>query len=1525
MSRRRSTGDLVPRDITEILAREARAQRGQKKPGSSLGQAFSWLKGSRKKKCITNGLNRSGVGVTDAKLGHQNHDPAKAGPKGNEDQKRLTVHYRTSQHYQENVFIEGSRPQYLEDLHTEAQEGLKILQQEEHQNGVNFQDNESIASTDTLRPEQDISSKDGGGSPEARSTTGSTDTTVTSAVSNRPVLTHQGSTFKPLNPVKRLDKSRKRNRRTTIMGIPNQVQKELALHRISTFQQLGSTPNHDGQIKNSQPGVVIIPTFDGGTTVANNEGARVHLSELEQASRDEQLLRKHLQAVYQDEQPLNQQGLGSYLCPPALRPRSVAVPGMTTSSSFSPSTLFNFLQEPQGPVMSISPQATYLSTIIPNAVLPASIEVIEIDRSSSRTRGSSVNHGGSVRTVSKSSLASGDSSVSPLLSRRSDGDGSQTDNSHDSTAIPTSTSGSNWSESSKTIISNSSPVSSKGSTQSRKSQKVCLNGQESQTEQSSGDQDVVSLRSSVSMISNTSTKNDTVVTGQASESGVSETVAAGEDAKTKQNFTRSLSVMKTKQPPAPPRRTNSLHNNKFRSNTKVLVESKELSDSVSGDASNATENIVAKEEIESINAGTSKSPITVPRSTGSSSPNTSSNPLSHTQASSSEVVGAAEYSSSSPQKTPSEGGKFERTMSPSSGYSSQSGTPTLSPKGISPTSPEKEKKKPIKPERSVSRASSSAASPSSSLTSLSSGTSEPVNQDVSPCNPSLPQQGLPPTVAAKELTPDNNSSTMSVEVRERMNIPPPPKVKAPCPPPPEAWVHNKRSFELLFGPCPNISKVNQKPAQIQESTVKQAGTQTEASEEMQHLVEKQSAMDKSVLELTESKAESERLLATGPKGVDKVLENRECSGTEQERTEADAQRQEQSTSLVVKDPEIQAMTQKKDPPPVMKKPTTVLHREELVSAEHSVEGQQRKMSNSPSTELQLPVESHRQNGDIDLADKSEKDMDKSKVTSMQMLSVEVPKIGKASPPATPPPAYHPTPPLSRKTPPSSVSTPPDELERVQEEIQVVDSCWPPPPPPMEGDSVFDGGDEVDFPPPPPPFVTESMPDVMDSCSTEQAVSQSPTEKVGETVEDSSQAVMSVHEQIPDLPSAVPETVTDAEPEVVLQVSKANTVNEMSDRPVQNVSSVPESVPPPPVEALSLPLITRAESPVTVSAIVPPSSFLRRDSLKTEDQPPTEPPISTQPPIPVPVAPPLPAETLNHGVNFRRQPSVANRDARSKELLSRHKSAPIPKEDANIPLVTPSLLQMVRLRSVNMTEDQVTAPSEDKSTNEGAPVQENYPVSIPGPHSTPQKPVRKSLSLKSPPHAVKTSSVTLNTPSMRLQEAIRMKTAAMSSRDGLPPRLGVRSSTFSCVSEQGALAMRSPEGCDMHKSPASTASFIFSRSMKKVVIETAASSSPEAQASLKQSLAAELMQVSDQSKAITFSNGGMKSDKVPPPVAKKPAHGSISPSHNLPACAAKMDFSVEGNEAIGGVQYMSGISHPETTTTRVTADTIETLF
>lgn len=69
----------MPRDISEVLAREARAQRGQKKSGGSLGQAFSWLKGNRKKKSINNGLRHMVVGGMDAKVGLQNREHAKGG------------------------------------------------------------------------------------------------------------------------------------------------------------------------------------------------------------------------------------------------------------------------------------------------------------------------------------------------------------------------------------------------------------------------------------------------------------------------------------------------------------------------------------------------------------------------------------------------------------------------------------------------------------------------------------------------------------------------------------------------------------------------------------------------------------------------------------------------------------------------------------------------------------------------------------------------------------------------------------------------------------------------------------------------------------------------------------------------------------------------------------------------------------------------------------------------------------------------------------------------------------------------------------------------------------------------------------------------------------------------------------------------------------------------------------------------------------------------------------------------------
>lgn len=1103
--------------------------------------------------------------------------------------------------------------------------------------------------------------------------------------------------------------------------------------------------------------------------------------------------------------------------------------------------------------MSISPQAAYLSTIIPNAVLPASVEVIEIDRSSSRTHGNVIRHGSSVRTVSKTSLTSRDSSISPVLSRRSEAEGSQTDNSQDST---TSISGSNWSksESSKTLFSNSSPLSP-GVTRRDNSLKKRQNGHEGQREQSSGDQDIA-LHSSFSMVSSNSSQ-DKGVTDEGSECGLSASVAAAEEAK--QNFARNLSVIKTKQPPAPPRRTNSLHNNKIRTDGRILVESTSLNGTVSGEVTNGTHSIVATDQMETVSKGSSTIPA---KPSGSSLASASSN-----LSSCDEGGGATKSTNSSPQKTLQEEGKFERTISPSSGYSSQSGTPTLSPKGISPTSPDKQKKKPVKPERSTSRASSSAASPSSSLTSLSSSTSEPMNQDVSRCSPSLPPKGLQPA----EI-PANTISPTLAEVKELLDIPPPPKVKAPCPPPPEVWTHNRRCFDLLCGPSPKLSRAPQKPAKTLDVAVKQAGTQTE-KQQLQVTVDKPTPAGTCVpSRLTEVNLTQ---LTTEPAGFRMELDKREGPTTEG-KVEASVQTQELRCSNLVEEP----ASPKKEPPPVMKKPNIAWRREDVTSPVALGDGKKHETSRGAAGITPTEAQATSSQGGMTVpVDQNQNGMDESEVASHQMLPKQV------TPPHVPPPVNQPSLPPPGQTPPPPVSTPPGELQDVQEDIHIADSSWPPPPPPLEGESVFDGGDEVDFPPPPPPpFVNDGAPDMMDYSIPDLDSMTEPPE-CEQTLQGSSEAERSIHDHIPDLPAVVPEGVVDIRPQEVLTCSEGDAGNE-SDRGA-----------PPTVDFTP---VIKPDNPGSVPPSIPP--YLGEDCKEDENQTPSEPLPSSQNVVTAPIAPPLPAENLTHGVNFRKQPSITNRDSRSKELLCRHKSAPIPKEDANIPLVTPSLLQMVRLRSVSMTEEQMKPPSEDTSIIQGDAVAENYPVAIPGPQSTPQKPIRKSLSLKSPPLSGKTPTVTLNAPSMRLQEAIRMKTAAMSSKDGLPSLLGMRPSAQGCASEQGAQSLKFPEGYDLLKSPASTASFIFSRSTKKVVIETAASSSPEAQANLKQSLAAELMQMSDQSKVI--SNGGLKSDKVPPPVARKPSQVGVGSSPTRPK-----DCESDRN---GAIQRGRATTSPETT-------------
>ncbi|XP_046872950.1 uncharacterized protein KIAA1522 homolog isoform X2 [Hypomesus transpacificus] len=1503
----------------------------------------------------------------------------KKGPKGKDEQKRLTVHYTASQHYQENVFIEGSRPQYLEALHTEAREGLKIQQQEEHMNGAEVQDDQSIASTSTLQTMSESSGpKDRDGSPETGSTNGNSVAAATSsapaAASDRPVLTRQGSTFKPLNPVKRFDKNRRRSRRTTITGIPQQVQRELALHRGSMYQQGASSQLPNGGKLGSE-GVVVIPTIDGETAVGSPEGARVNLLDLE-TSREEQLLRHHLQVVYKDEQDFSHHRLGSRLSPvSSKRPKSLAVPGMTSPSS----TSFHFLHEPYGPVMSISPQATYLSKIIPNAILPASIDVIQIDRSNIQNRGNSINHGGCGRAVSRSSLGSGGSSASPASSRRLGGEGSNTDSFHSNpTAAQPAASGSNCnqSQSSDTIISNSSTISSKGSPGESEPQIKTRVREGGPSKMTAGDQDLVSLQSSASWVSGTSSIGGS---GHGSEHGISGSASAGENlggdsVRNSRSFTRSLSIMKTKLPPAPPRRTNSLHHDTvMKSRFGELADVKDLSDSLSGEVEAGTHSPVREEN--RVASDKSQCPALVSESPDSrsleESRSSASSGLSPTQTS----PGAGEApdpqavsSNSSPQNTPCEGGKFERTMSPSSGYSSQSGTPTLSPKGICPTSPcpGKQKKKPVKPERSASRA-SSAASASSSLTSLSSSTSEPVNHETQANSPSPPQRESPPPVAmtTKKAALSNQApSPGTAVIRELFNVPPPPKVKAPSPPPPETWAHNRRTFELLCGPCPNATRLAQLQTQHQlKETKTKAMTQTEVSNKSQSPPAEQHLVEEAVLPSSEK---AELQLVKDPERISQESKSAECLSTEQrsrsvsEKDEAREviQRQEDCSGPVKESERLECLAvAKKEPPPVMKKSTQMLLRKEHVK---SAECQQQKQVDDVTTTV--IVQSPAGNGsastpkvDADCKCKegevNTKSTQENPPVSRLTMSVDPPKTDKISPPPSPPPAHHPPPPPLKKTPPSSVSSLPSEEVVVEEEgVSMMETSWPPPPPPL--DAVFDGPEEMDFPPPPPPFTTECLPDVVESCSTLLTVPNDPTqaiEEVGATMNGECANVSSIAVQIgmeqfrPEVAGQSKTTTIIYEvPELEHQltspgspivdsilnnereegVTKEPMTNQEETDLLINTCHLQHFPPPPPLEAPYPPPTISVKESSGSYPLVPPLSIPLPPPIPFEDQPPSHPPVSAPcpPPINVLSPPPLPAENQSApGVTFRRQPSLMNREAKNKELLSRHKISPIPKEDANIPLVTPSLLQMVRLRSVNVGEEQANIQSEGSSTNGSS--QEQSLTSTPGTQIMPQKPIRKSLSLKSPHPSLKSPSVTLNAPSTRLQEAIRMKTAAMSSRNGLPSRLRMHSSTSSTTSsssagEPGVQSLKSPEGGgDLHKSPASTASFIFSRSATKVIIETPTASTPETQANLRQSLAAELMQVSEQASAPVSNGVGQKSQllrkpgKVPPPVARKPAPGTTNMQEMPAGSEGEVKMAAEATRSTDVVQPASQLVSP----------------
>ncbi|XP_037683757.1 uncharacterized protein KIAA1522 homolog isoform X3 [Choloepus didactylus] len=590
--------------------------------------------------------------------------------------------------HQDNVFFPSGRPPHLEELHTQAQEGLRSLQHQEKQKlnkgGWDHGDTQSLQSSRTRPDEDSISFCSQTTSYTAESSTAEDALSIRSEMIQR-----KGSTFRPHDSFpKSSGKSgrRRRERRSTVLGLPQHVQKELGLQ---SEREAPGTPQLPGPRD-----TVRIPTVDGHPVhLASGTGARVSLqaleAEAEAGAETEAMLQRHIDRVYRDDTFF---GRSTGARPsPLTRPMSLAVPGLTGGAG---------PPEPLSPAMSISPQATYLSKLIPHAVLPPTVDVVALGRCS-------------LRTLSRCSLLSASPASVRSVSRFSSASSPRPRIRHPSSSSDT------WShsQSSETIVSDGSTLSSKG-------------GSEGQPEGSAASSSVVPLPQGGS--------------GRGSPSGgstaeASDTISIRSSG---QLSGRSVSLRKLKRPPPPPRRTYSLHQRASAAPDGPLglppkPERKQQPRLPRPPTTGGSEGVGA---------------APCPPSSGGSW-----------------VPGLSPGGCRRPPRSP------ERTLSPSSGYSSQSGTPTLPPKVLAGASASPGKAQPPKPER-VTSLRSPGASVSSSLTSLCSSSSDPA-----PSDRSGPQ--------------------MSTPLGDRFVIPPHPKVPAPFSPPPSKPKGPSQAAPALAAPA----------------------------------------------------------------------------------------------------------------------------------------------------------------------------------------------------------------------------------------------------------------------------------------------------------------------------------------------------------------------------------------------------------------------------------------------------------------------------------------------------------------------------------------------------------------------------------------------------------------------------------------------------------------------------------------------------------------------------------------------------
>ncbi|KAF7202172.1 NHS-like protein 3 isoform X1 [Nothobranchius furzeri] len=1180
-------GDLLPQDVINIFAQDKHSKRGRKKRTRSLGRALGLFRRKKKKNLGTNGQNHGLGPALDLALdghrtlhqGGQKSGNSHAQPNLNDDKTPAPPQL------QENVFIEGSRSKYVEDLHTEAQEGLKMIQQEESNTGMEYQDNESMVSTATAQ----TNGESVGFVTDSTIADTSSVVSMRSSVSTRSSrhgLTRQGSTFRPLESGKKSEKTKtRRKHRKTAAGVPRHVQRELGMDREGWRlpPRLDERPDLDDESDFS-------PTSDGLQRKAESpkdSSAGLQTSNVvHPLSKDrvEQLNATH--AGHRDNLALLH-----HLDPLRWKSGSAVVQQGLSSR-----------------VMTMSPQAAYLSKIIPNAVLPPSIEVVEISRSSRRS---------SLRTISKSSIVS-----SPSPSRASSRASSNITSASRYNANPYMSDSSRWSDSasSETLVSNSSTISS-SSTPKQKPQ--------------SGDN---------------SAKANKVDVNSSKDS--SKVIIKGDQVRKEGQFVRSLSVMKSKRAPPPPNRSHSLHGKKRRSRDLVEVFATEQSPPS------------PKKDHENVQPGSSVVLSRTLDSTGYhadiSSPDDSTGSVSfplrsplQAEEPKKDAEKLLNERSCDEQESPQDK-KLNKPNSPSSGYSSQDGT---SPHFIKWSLKQKGLFAKI-PQFFSSRSTSAGLAPALA-----------------------PQPGDKYGNAAGESKPDVSPSVQTL--RQLFNIPPPPKIHAPPPPPPEVWSQNVRSIELLLGPpAPGSSytvlKKNPKDRRQQRqsppsSTATERKHQSPTAESEHgsvHVVDAKTESD-----CTYGKVKKERITQNGTSkehGKDeKVRLSEMLNGIlvkavdKQGATRAEGQNVKAAEVNINTLPTISSV---RISPPSSSEPvdhqvqstvrdtTTVTSSVGITSPESSWPPpppplSQVSASRRDEMELPLPPPPMFVEGELVLSPKVKEQVEVGPLKFLSSQDVENPSLG--IPP--PPPYSAPPPPTTMKEAPPPPPPPPPVTHK-EPSTSVIQEVPPPVSVPSPEKQAPPPGNAVEV-----------------SILSSRAVAALPSKDFipPHHHQEASQPIGQVA-PVENFgpPQSIPPPPPQLQPlkqEIDPPQKKISSEPKTEDLSV-NVLTPPHGVPPP-----VAPVIQTSHITLVTDDGVPPSppfEFRNTPSLKEAEQPP--------PPTSIPLPPPLPVQVPASITHPSSPPSTKNQTQEKTSAPEAHKEL--------IPVVTASLLQKVKLRSVNSSPE-----------------------------------------------------------------------------------------------------------------------------------------------------------------------------------------------------------------------------------------------